>query len=129
MSNKNRNYTNYSKPNKPAETVAPANSEEKVQNIQSDTETTTNVTPEPQTNQPDPEAPKVVKGVVVDCEKLNIRADAKVSSEVLCVINKGEKVEIIKEKSTNDFYAVIYGKDKEVSIEGYCMKTYITTTK
>ena len=34
MSNKNRNYTNYSKPNKPAETAPEANPDENVQNLQ-----------------------------------------------------------------------------------------------
>ena len=148
MSNRNHNYTNYSKPNKPAGTTTAANPDENVRNLQ-ETENangTTPPAPDCETNQPDlegqtptantdpqseletpsaPEEPKAVIGVVVNCEKLNIRAEAKTTAEVLCIINKGEEVEIIEEESTDDFYAVIFGKDKEVSIEGYCMKQYI----
>ena len=125
MSNKNRNYTNYSKPNKPAEPVAPENSDENIQNISENTEPAANTTPEAKTNQTEPDAPKAVTGVVVDCEKLNIRAEASLFSEVLCVINKGEKVEVDEDSSIDDFYAVIYGADKEVSVTGFCMKRYI----
>ena len=142
----NRNYTNYSKQNKPAETAPEApevlettapesQSDENVQNISENTETIDtagNAAPEAQTTQPEPEPPEVlpgtpeaVIGVVVNCEKLNIREDANKSAEVLCVINKGEEVEIDEEDSTDDFYSVIYGKTKEVSVYGYCMKQYI----
>ena len=139
----NRNYTNYSKQNKPAEkasetpevleTTAPeAQSDENVQNIPENTETATNAAPEAQTTQTEPETPEVlpgapeaVIGVVVNCEKLNIREDANKSAEVLCVINKGEEVEIDEEDSTDDFYSVIYGGNKSVSVYGYCMKQYI----
>lgn len=123
----NKNYTNYSKPKKekPVEAVAPETTEENIQNIpeteyveglsdsEVSTETTTNTTPE------------VVTGTVVNCEQLNIRADSSLFSEVLCVINKGEEVEIIEEESTDTFYAIIYGKNKEVNVEGFCMKQYI----
>ena len=142
----NRNYTNYSKQNKPAEkapespevleTTAPeSQSDKNVQNIPENTEpteTVTNAAPEAQTTQPEPETPEVlpgapeaVIGVVVNCEKLNIREDANKSAEVLCVINKGEEVEIDEEDSTDDFYSVIYGGNKSVSVYGYCMKQYI----
>lgn len=126
----NRNYTNYSRQNKPTEKATEAQSDENVQNISETTEVTdpvTNTTPEAQNTQPDPEPapPAVVTGVVVNCEKLNIRERPSLFAEVLCIINKGEKVEVIEAESTNDFYSVIYGKDKEVSVNGYCMKQYI----
>ena len=139
----NRNYTNYSKQNKPAETAPEApevikttapesQSDENVQNIPKNTETATNAAPEAQTTQPEPETPEVlpgspeaVIGVVVNCEKLNIREDANKAAEVLCVINKGEEVEIDEEDSTDDFYAVIYGGNKSVIVTGFCMKQYI----
>ena len=138
----NRNYTNYSKQNNQKkeeriggkvqtdETVTnpKPQSDENVQNIPKNTETTetvTNAAPKAQTTQPEPETPEAVIGVVVNCEKLNIRADADKTAEVLCVINKGEEVEIDEEDSTDDFYSVIYGKTKEVSVYGFCMKQYI----
>jgi hypothetical protein len=128
----NRNYTNYSKQNKPAEKAPEApesQSDENVQNIQENIENTepaTNAAPEPQ---PEPETPEAVIGVVVNCEKLNIRADANKTAEVLCIINKGEEVEIDEEDSTDDFYAVIYGGNKSVSVIGFCMKQYIEINK
>lgn len=127
----NRNYTNYSKQNnqkKEEQIGGKVQSEENVQNFQENIENiepATNAAPEPQTAQPEPEAPKAVIGVVVNCEKLNIREKPSLFAEVLCVINKGEEVEIIEEESTDDFYAVIYGGNKSVSVTGFCMKQYI----
>lgn len=129
----NRNYTNYSKQNnqkKEEQIGGKVQSDENVQNLPETTETTepaTNATPESQTTQPEPgpTPPAVVTGVVVNCEKLNIREKPSLFAEVLCVINKGEEVEIIEEESTDDFYAVIYGGNKSVSVTGFCMKQYI----
>lgn len=121
MSNRH-NYTNYSKPNKPEEKVIPApQTEDNNQNIQ-ETEPATVTVPDPQT---EPTPPAIVTGVVVNCEKLNIRADASTDAEVLCVINKGGEVEIVENVDEEEFYGVIYGKNKEVSVEGFCMKKYI----
>ena len=138
MSNKNRNYTNYSKVNKPAEpavnetpkVIDPAATEtpedqtvqsnENIQNLQETpvvTEPATNTTPEAQT-------PAAVFGIVVNCAKLNIRAEANAKAEVLCVIDADTVVEIIEEESTDDFYAVSFDKDDKL-VEGYCMKQYI----
>ena len=143
---KNRNYTNYSKSNKPAEPAATETpdvqtpkSDDNIQKIQETpvaTETTTNTIPEPQTAQPEPDdqtpanteqepdLPKAVFGTVVNCAKLNIRVEADKSAEIVCVIDAGTEVEIIEEESTDDFYAVSFDKDDNL-IEGYCMKQYI----
>lgn len=123
---KNRNYTNYSNANKRAETEDFKITEG--QNLQETTETKETAMTETNTANDEHET-KAVTGVVVNCEKLNIREDANKSAEVLCIINKGEEVEIIEDKSTDDFYAVIFGNDKEVIIEGYCMKKYIKINK
>lgn len=128
----NRNYTNYSKQNnqkKEEQIGGKVQSEENVQNLQ-ETENTNGTTPpapDCETNQPEPgpTPPAVVTGAVVNCEKLNIREEPSLFADVLCVINKGEEVEIIEEYSTDDFYAVIFGKNKTVSVEGFCMKKYI----
>ena len=129
---KNHNYTNYSKVNKPAEpatTEAPEDqtvqSNENIQNLQETTvatEPAANTTPEPQ---PEPSTPEAVFGTVVNCAKLNIRAEANAKAKVICVINAAEEVEIIEEESTDDFYAVSFNKDEDTFIEGYCMKQYI----
>lgn len=136
MSNKNRNYTNYSKPNKPAEAVAPETpkevtespevletkapehqSEENTKNIQ---EITTIATPEPQAYQSEPEDPDAVIGVVVNCERLNIRAEAKSDAKIVGTFFKGQEIEIYLDTSTDEFY--------DVSV-GFCMKKYIEINK
>lgn len=104
MSNKNRNYTNYSKPNKPAETH-----EEKVQ------ETT-----EASITTPEPTPPAAVTGVVINCEKLNIRAEATTDAKILGTFFKGQEIELYLDTSTDDFY--------DVSV-GFCMKKYIKLNK
>jgi hypothetical protein len=135
MSNRNHNYTNYSKANKPAEAVAPetpkevtespevletkapeSQSDKNTQNIQEtpeNTEPATNTTPEPQ---PEPEDPDAVIGVVVNCERLNIRAEAKAYAKIVGTFFKGQEIEIYLDTSTDDFY--------DVSV-GFCMKKYI----
>jgi uncharacterized protein YgiM (DUF1202 family) len=116
MSNRNRNYTNYSKPNKPAET----NPDENVQNLQENLENTepaTNTAPE---SKPEPEAPKAVTGVVVNCELLNIRAEAKADAKIVGKFFKGQEIEIYLDTSTEDFY--------DVNV-GFCMKQYIEINK
>jgi hypothetical protein len=135
---KNRNYTNYSKPNKPAETAPEAKTDENVQNIQEteNTKPTTNAAPDCETNQPDPEAqtpaantaseldpepsapedPDAVIGVVVNCERLNIRAEAKADAKILGTFFKGQEIELYLDTSTDEFY--------DVNV-GYCMKKYI----
>lgn len=142
---KNHNYTNYSKSNKPAETTPAANPDEIVQNLQEtenkidetlipvgsvgagtmlnpaaseNTEPANNATPDDQTTQPDPEPedPDAVIGVVVNCEKLNIRAEAKADAKIVGTFFKGQEIEIYLDTSTDDFY--------DVNV-GYCMKKYI----
>jgi hypothetical protein len=125
---KNHNYTNYSKTNKPAETTPEAKTDENVQNLQ-ETENTNGTTPpapDCETNNPDPEAqtqavntdpePEAVIGVVVNCERLNIRAEAKADAKIVGTFFKGQEIEIYLDTSTDDFY--------DVNV-GYCMKQYI----
>ena len=120
----NKNYTNYSKSKKekPVETikevaVPSSDNEENTEPVI--TEVIEDIVKEP----------KTVLGTVANCEKLNIRSDANKAAEILCIINKGEIVEIDEKDSSDDFYAIIYGKSKEVSITGYCMKQYIKLNK
>lgn len=72
------------------------------------------------------EAPQVTMsnpiGVVVNCEKLNVRKNSSVKSESIGVIVKGTEVEIFEDSSTNDFYSVVTPE----GLNGYCMKKYIS---
>ena len=63
----------------------------------------------------------VVSGNVIDCDFLNIREQASVDANVVCLISKYDKVMINKNESTEDFYKICTA----TGIEGYCMKRFI----
>ena len=124
----NRNYTNYSKQNKHDEkateatevietTATESQSDENVQNIPENTEaieTAVNA---------DQEAPKSVTGVVVNCEKLNVRSAPSLNSKINLILSKGEGVvilELVKGSDGEDFYKVGNPEHPE-----YCMAKYI----
>lgn len=60
-------------------------------------------------------------GTVVNCERLNIRAEPNLDAEIICVINASSEVVINNEESTNKYYKVYTVS----GIEGFCMKDYI----
>lgn len=62
----------------------------------------------------------VIKGIVVNCSKLNVRRTANRLAKVLTIIDKGTNVIIENAKPSNGFYKV-----KVNDIEGYCVKDYI----
>lgn len=57
---------------------------------------------------------KPAKGVVVDCERLNVRKEASLDSEVLTVLFAGDEVSVLNLKSENGFYKIKAG-----SVVGY----------
>ena len=63
------------------------------------------------------EAPKKEKvfGTVINCSKLRIRKSPSAKAEILGELNKGEKIEILDDKSA-DFYKIK---------GGYCMKEFV----
>lgn len=88
----NKNYSNYSKPKKEQEAVVTEAIVEEAA------------------------APKTVIGTVINCEKLNIRAEAKADAKIVGTFFKGQEIEIYLDTSTKEFY--------DVSV-GFCMKKYI----
>lgn len=67
---------------------------------------------------------ELLEGVVVGCNKLNIRKSPDINSEILCTVNNGDKVKVKKDNSPiqlKDFYNVC----TVTGIEGYCMTKYI----
>ena len=64
----------------------------------------------------------IVKGVVTNCNKLNVRRGAIITSDIRAVIDKDDIVEINEKRSTDEWYRV----RTEGGIEGFCMKKYIT---
>lgn len=73
------------------------------------------------------EAPQPVEsksydlGVVTGCAKLRVRSEPRFGTNVVCEIDKGTRVMIDKEQSTNEYYKIF----TESGIEGFCVKTYI----
>lgn len=60
-------------------------------------------------------------GVIVKCERLNVRETASPDATVLTTVPKGAQVKVNIFESTNDFYKVC----TEAGVEGYCAKDYI----
>ena len=110
MSKQNRrtNYTNYSskKPNdEPQNSIA-----DKVNESAEVTESVEVANP---------------VGIVVGCEKLNVRKEPSVNSEVVFQFPCNMEVEIFIDKSTEDWFYVC----NAAGIEGFCMKKYIDSRK
>ena len=63
----------------------------------------------------------LLKGVVSNCTKLNLRAEPNSDAEVLCELPCNTEVEVDKAASTEKFYKVCTA----TGMEGYCMKDYI----
>lgn len=61
-----------------------------------------------------------VKGVVVNCERLNVRKQPNDKSEVLSIINKSDEVNVDLNVNNDQWFKVVVSDS-----EGYCMKNYI----
>ena len=110
MSKQNRrtNYTNYSskKPN-----------DEPQNSIADEVTETAEVTVSVEETNP--------VGVVVGCEKLNVRKEPSINSEIVFQFPCNMEVEIFVDKSTEDWFYVC----NAAGIEGFCMKKYIDSRK
>ena len=95
-----------SEPVKPIETVAPV---EPVKPIL--VEETVETTPLPET----------VHGVVVNCSKLNVRAEPSMFADVVCVLDAASEIEIDITKSNNEWFKIY----TTIGAEGYCMRKFI----
>ena len=62
-----------------------------------------------------------VIGVVTECAKLNVRKKAEQEAVVLCILNKGDEVNIDLKDSNANYYKV----HTSTGVDGYCMKKYI----
>lgn len=70
--------------------------------------------------------PKIRKGVVDNCERLNVRTNPSITAAIDTVIEKGTEVEITE--SNGDFYFVRKDSSTE-GFNGWCMKKYISVMK
>lgn len=103
-SNKNHNHNNHNKP-RVAVSAAPVTSA--VKPVEETVETVA--------------LPKTVDGMVVNCAKLNVRENATVDSDIVCVLDAMSEIEIDVNKSTENWFYIYCA----TGAEGYCMKQYI----
>lgn len=64
---------------------------------------------------------KNISGIVIDCNRLNVREEPNSNAKVVTVLNRDVEVEINKAESTADWFKVAVN-----GIEGYCMRKFIS---
>lgn len=67
------------------------------------------------------EVVNVKEGIVGGCNKLNVRTEASINSDVACVLNSDSRVYVYLDDSTDEFYKIKTQDD----IYGYCKKDFI----
>lgn len=112
--NHKRDYTKYHGDPKPQTQGAPAEVEEVIDNLP--TPAVEDVAPAY-----DDQAVEMPIGVVIDCERLNVRTQPSPMADVICTVKCGEKLAVDKSESHDLFYKVF----AEIGAEGYCMKQFI----
>ena len=65
--------------------------------------------------------PKMVHGVVANCSKLNVRENATMSSNIVCVLDAATEIEVNVARSTGDWLYICTA----AGIEGYCMRKFV----
>lgn len=60
-------------------------------------------------------------GIVTGCKKLNVRSEASIKGNVVCIIAENDAVVIDVNASVDGWYKVY----TEAGVEGYCMAQYI----
>lgn len=65
---------------------------------------------------------KPMHGYVDNCNRLNVRKEPNIKSEIVAVIGVETDVEIIEVASTEEFYRI---KTSD-GVEGFCMRNYVT---
>lgn len=62
------------------------------------------------------EDPKPLTGIVVNCDKLNVRKEPSKESDVVRIIDHDDRIDIYNNESADDFYK---------TSDGYVMKNYV----
>ena len=65
--------------------------------------------------------PAMVEGTVVNCAKLNVRAEPTTDAAVVCVLDAMSEIEIDVAKSTDEWFKVCTA----IGVEGYCMRKFV----
>lgn len=80
-----------------------------------------NVDPEPTIPTP-PAEPEIVYGKVCKCKALNVREEADMNSEKVCVLPVGSKVVVNNIDTAGEWFSIC----TEAGLEGYCLSEYIS---
>lgn len=64
---------------------------------------------------------ETVVGTVINCTKLNVRAEPDSKSDVLCVLDVKSEIKIDVGESTNDWFRICTA----TGVDGYCMRKYV----
>ena len=67
------------------------------------------------------EVVNVKEGIVGGCNKLNVRTEANINSDVACVLNSDSRVYVYLDDSTDEFYKIKTQDD----VYGYCKKDFV----
>lgn len=67
------------------------------------------------------EVVNVKEGIVGGCNRLNVRTEANINSDVACVLNSDSRVYVYLDDSTDEFYKI----KTQDNIYGYCKKDFI----
>lgn len=65
--------------------------------------------------------PNTVEGIVINCGKLNVRANPDIDSDIVTVLNAMSEIEINVNESTGEWFKVCTA----TGIEGYCMREFV----
>lgn len=65
--------------------------------------------------------PTMVEGVVVDCTRLNVRANPTTDADIVCVLDAHSEIEIDVNKSTDEWFYICTA----AGMEGYCMRKFV----
>lgn len=107
-----KNYRNQYNKNK--NTVKPIEKNEPVKEVADtvvDAEEPTTIVPAP-----------IKHGVVVNCDRLNVRMYPRTESKVLCIINRDDEVEVHDSIDPVNFYKIMTTD----GIIGFCVKEFIS---
>lgn len=79
---------------------------------------------EPVVVAPTPEVkmePKIVKGTVAGCSKLNVRAKPSTEADIVCVLDAKSEITINVDKSTDEWFCICTA----AGVKGYCMRKFV----
>lgn len=116
-----KHHFNYSKQYNNANEASGVNTVNDAFTFANDNNTPANTDPEPTIPTPVIE-PGICYGKVCKCKALNVREEADINSEKVCVLPAGSKVVVNNVDAAGDWFSIC----TEAGLEGYCLSEYIS---